>query len=448
MRSSLILLFVIVLNAICEPTKLVLVSHGESEWNKLDLFTGWTDVPLSDKGHDEAIKGGKLLREGGYKFDICYTSLLKRAIHTAYLVLDELEQHYIPIEKDFRLNERHYGALQGLNKKETTDKYGIEQVRAWRRSFNIPPPALEEKDERNPANQEQYKSIPKQYLPLHESLKDSIDRVVLYYNEVIVNDIKAGKKVLIATHGNSLKGIIKYLDNISDEDIIDLNILTGVPLVYELDDDLKPIKHYYLGAQININEKFNNIKNQDSISNINIIIKDKLPIEYEKDIWEIMKNSDDDFIPPLSVREDTVHKFKDHSSTQNLRGNQGPIKYFEEIKKESFVLIIKNEKAVGFMSFIKDHPLVLNNKVVICDYITTIIIDKNCRNQGYTQIMYHQILNHRKGKKIATRTWSLNNTHMRILDRLGFKLVQRDIDDRGVNIDTVYYLKNPQKDEE
>ena len=265
MSISLILIIVVSSYSICERTKLVLVRHGESEWSKLNLFTGWTDVPLSIKGHEEAIQGGKLLKEGGYKFDICYTSILKRAIQTAYYVLHELDQLHIPVLKDFHLNERHYGALQGLNKKETTQKYGSEQVKAWRKSFDIPPPALEEKDERNPANQEKYKSTHKKELPLHESLKDTISRVIPYYNDVILPDIRAGKKVLISAHGNSLKALVKYLDNISDQEIVDLNILTGIPLVYELDKDLKPIKHYYLGDQDAINAKINAVKNQDAV---------------------------------------------------------------------------------------------------------------------------------------------------------------------------------------
>jgi len=245
--------------------KLVLIRHGESEWNKLNLFTGWTDVELSEKGQQEASNGGKLLKEGGYSFDICFTSTLKRAIHTAWRVLDGVDQAYIPVIKDYHLNERHYGALQGLNKAETTAKYGAEQVHQWRRSFDIAPPALEESDERNPANQVQYKNVDKKDLPLHESLKDTIARVVPYYNEVIVPQIKAGKNVLIAAHGNSLRALVKYLDNISDEAIADLNIPTGVPLVYELDEDLKPIKHYYLGDQDAINAKINAVKNQDSV---------------------------------------------------------------------------------------------------------------------------------------------------------------------------------------
>ncbi|MDD7037343.1 MAG: 2,3-diphosphoglycerate-dependent phosphoglycerate mutase [Mollicutes bacterium] len=245
--------------------KLVLIRHGESEWNKLNLFTGWTDVELSEKGVEEAKNGGKLLKEGGYSFDVCYTSYLKRAIHTAWHVLDGVDEAYIPVIKDWHLNERHYGALQGLNKAETAAKYGAEQVHQWRRSFDIAPPELEADDPRNPANQVQYKGVDPKVLPLHESLKDTIARVVPYYNDVIVPEIKAGKKVLIAAHGNSLRALVKYLDNISDADIAGLNIPTGVPLVYELDEDLKPIKHYYLGDQEKIAAKINAVKNQDSV---------------------------------------------------------------------------------------------------------------------------------------------------------------------------------------
>ena len=245
--------------------KLVLIRHGESEWNKLNLFTGWTDVELSEKCVQEAIAGGKLLAADGYSFDIAFTSTLKRAIHTCWHVLDGVDEAYIPVIKDYHLNERHYGALQGLNKAETTAKYGAEQVHQWRRSFDIAPPALKATDERNPALQAAYKNIDAKELPLHESLKDTIARVVPYYNSVIVPEIKAGKKVLIAAHGNSLRALVKYLDNISDEDIAGLNIPTGVPLVYELDEDLKPIKHYYLGDQEAINAKINAVKNQDSV---------------------------------------------------------------------------------------------------------------------------------------------------------------------------------------
>ena len=244
-------------------TKLVLIRHGESEWNKLNLFTGWTDVDLSEKGVYEAMAGGRELKKDGYTFDICFTSTLKRAIHTAWCVLDGVDQAYIPVIKDYHLNERHYGALQGLNKAETSAKYGEEQVHLWRRSFDIAPPALEEDDERNPAKQSAYKNVDKKDLPLHESLKDTIARVVPYYESVILPDIKAGKKVLIAAHGNSLRALVKYLDNISDEDIAGLNIPTGIPLVYELDDEYKPIKHYYLGDQEKINASINAVNNQD-----------------------------------------------------------------------------------------------------------------------------------------------------------------------------------------
>ena len=244
-------------------TKLVLIRHGESEWNKLNLFTGWTDVDLSEKGVYEAMAGGRELKKDGYTFDICFTSTLKRAIHTAWCVLDGVDQAFIPVIKDYHLNERHYGALQGLNKAETSAKYGEEQVHLWRRSFDIAPPALEEDDERNPAKQSAYTNVDKKDRPHHESLKDTIARVVPYYESVILPEIKAGKKVLIAAHGNSLRALVKYLDNISDEDIAGLNIPTGIPLVYELDDEYKPIKHYYLGDQEKINASINAVKNQD-----------------------------------------------------------------------------------------------------------------------------------------------------------------------------------------
>ena len=244
--------------------KLVLIRHGESEWNKLNLFTGWTDVELSEKGKEEATNGGLLLKKEGYKFDLVFTSTLKRAIHTAWRVLDGVDQAYLPVIKDYHLNERHYGALQGLNKSETTEKYGAEKVHQWRRSFDIAPPELDAKDERNPALQEMYKNVDPKELPLHESLKDTIARVVPYYNSVIVPELKKGTKILIAAHGNSLRALVKYLDNISDEAIADLNIPTGVPLVYELDDELKPIKHYYLGDQAAIEAKINAVKNQDA----------------------------------------------------------------------------------------------------------------------------------------------------------------------------------------
>ena len=250
MRILFFLMASCFLQVISEPYKLVLVNQGESEWNKLNLFIGWTDVPLSEQGRKESIHGGKLLKERGYKFDVCYTSILKRAIQTAIHVLEELDQLYIPILKNFKLNDRHYGALQGLNKKETAEKYGSDLVKTWRRSYDIPPPALEEEDERNPANQDQYKYYPKKNLPRHESLKDTADRVVSHFNEVIFPDIKSGKNVLIAAHGNSVKALIKHLDNISEQEFVELEIPNAIPLIYELDENLKPIKRYVNSLQM------------------------------------------------------------------------------------------------------------------------------------------------------------------------------------------------------
>lgn len=241
---------------------LVMIRHGESEWNKANLFTGWTDVELSENGWNEAHQGGRLLKEEGLSFDICYTSYLKRAIHTASAVLGELDEEWIPIVKDWRLNERHYGALQGLNKAETAAKYGAEQVRIWRRSFDIQPPALDPADERNPALQKMYRNVEKTLLPLTESLKDTIARVVPYYENVIKKDMEAGRNVLIAAHGNSLRALVKYIDGISDDDIIGINIPTGVPLVYELDDDLKAISHRYLGDAKELEAKIQSVAKQ------------------------------------------------------------------------------------------------------------------------------------------------------------------------------------------
>lgn len=241
---------------------LVMIRHGESVWNKANLFTGWTDVELSENGWNEAHQGGRLLKEEGLSFDICYTSYLKRAIHTASAVLGELDEEWIPVVKDWRLNERHYGALQGLNKAETAAKYGAEQVRIWRRSFDIQPPALDPADERNPALQKMYRNVEKSLLPLTESLKDTIARVVPYYENVIKKDIEAGRNVLIAAHGNSLRALVKYLDGISDDDIVGINIPTGVPLVYELDDDLKAIIHRYLGDAEELEAKIQSVAKQ------------------------------------------------------------------------------------------------------------------------------------------------------------------------------------------
>ena len=242
--------------------QLVLIRHGESEWNKLNLFTGWTDVELSDKGRAEAALGGKLLKDEGFKFDVAYTSYLKRAIHTLNLVLNEMGQEYIPVFKSYKLNERHYGALQGLNKAETAAKYGNDQVTIWRRSYDVQPPALEETDDRNPALQDAYRGICKCELPLTECLKDTVARVVPYFNEVIRKDIEAGKNVIIAAHGNSLRALVKYLENISDDEIVGVNIPTGVPLVYELDEEFHVISKRYLGDQEAIKASMEAVKNQ------------------------------------------------------------------------------------------------------------------------------------------------------------------------------------------
>ena len=242
--------------------QLVLIRHGESEWNKLNLFTGWTDVELSDKGRAEAALGGKLLKEEGFKFDVAYTSYLKRAIHTLNLVLNEMNQEYIPVFKSYKLIDRHYGALQGLNKAETAAKYGNDQVTIWRRSYDVQPPALEETDDRNPALQDTYRGVCKCELPLTECLKDTVARVVPYFNEVIRKDIEAGKNVIIAAHGNSLRALVKYLENISDDEIVGVNIPTGVPLVYELDEEFHVVSKRYLGDQEAIKASMEAVKNQ------------------------------------------------------------------------------------------------------------------------------------------------------------------------------------------
>lgn len=227
--------------------KVVLQRHGESTWNKENKFTGWVDVDLSEKGVKEAKKAGKILKKEGYTFDVAFTSVLKRATRTLDLTLKEMKHKKIPIHKSWRLNERHYGALQGLNKAEMARKYGEEQVYKWRRSYDVRPPVLKKSDEMYPGNDLLYKDLDKRDIPLVECLKDVLDRVLPYWDETIVPAIKSGKKVLISAHGNSLRALVKHLDNISDEKIPTLNIPTGIPLVYELDEDLKPIKHYYLG---------------------------------------------------------------------------------------------------------------------------------------------------------------------------------------------------------
>jgi len=227
--------------------KLVLIRHGESDWNRENRFTGWTDVDLSEKGLAEAHEGGRILKAEGYTFDVAYTSVLKRAIRTLWIVLDEMDLMWIPVYRTWRLNERHYGALQGLNKAETAEKFGEAQVKIWRRSYDVPPPALEPSDPRYPGHEARYKSLTKEELPLTECLKDTVARFLPWWHETAAPAVRSGQRVLIAAHGNSLRALVKYLDNISDNEIVGLNIPTGVPLVYELDDDLKPIRHYYLG---------------------------------------------------------------------------------------------------------------------------------------------------------------------------------------------------------
>jgi 2,3-bisphosphoglycerate-dependent phosphoglycerate mutase len=229
--------------------KVVLLRHGESTWNKENRFTGWTDVDLSEKGRMEAKRAGEVLKAEGFTFDLAYTSVLKRAIRTLWMALDELDLMWIPVTKAWELNERHYGALQGLNKAETAAQFGDEQVLIWRRSYDVPPPVLTPDDERFPGKDPRYAGLSKDELPLTESLKETVARVVPYWHSKIAPDIKAGKRVVIAAHGNSLRALVKFLDGMSEDEILKLNIPTGVPLVYELDADLKPIKHYYLGDQ-------------------------------------------------------------------------------------------------------------------------------------------------------------------------------------------------------
>jgi len=227
--------------------KLVLLRHGESTWNLENKFTGWTDVGLSQKGTKEAHLSAEWLKKEGISFDIAFTSVLKRAIQTLWIVLEDMDLMWIPVRRSWRLNERHYGALQGLNKIETVEKYGQDQVLAWRRSYDTPPPSLSEDDARYPGKDLRYGELGEEEVPLTECLKDTVDRFLPYWHKTISPTLKQGKKVIITAHGNSLRALVKYLDNISDQDIVSLNIPTGIPLIYELDDDLKPLKHYYLG---------------------------------------------------------------------------------------------------------------------------------------------------------------------------------------------------------
>jgi len=248
--------------------KLVLIRHGESEWNQKNLFTGWTDVDLTANGIEEAQNAGILLKKDGFDFDICYTSYLKRAIHTLNLILEKLDRQWLPVIKTWKLNERHYGAIQGLNKAETAQKYGEEQVKIWRRSFAIRPPELNENDERSPRLQIQYRNENQKELPLCESLEDTIARVVPYFEKNIRKDMIDGKKVLIAAHGNSIRALVKYFEKLSEKDITEVNIPTGIPLVYEFDDKWNVLKKYYLGDQEQFQAKMQSVTDQGKASKI------------------------------------------------------------------------------------------------------------------------------------------------------------------------------------
>ncbi|MCD8391257.1 MAG: 2,3-diphosphoglycerate-dependent phosphoglycerate mutase [Firmicutes bacterium] len=242
--------------------KKLLIRHGESEWNKENRFTGWTDVDLSETGVKEAKEAGKIMKELGYDFDVCYTSYLKRAIHTLNYALDEMDRAWLPVIKAWQLNERHYGALQGLNKSETAEEFGEEQVKIWRRSYAVTPPELTEDDDRNQEKSDMFRAVPKEDLPLTESLKETVARAVPYFENVIKKDMLAGKRVLIAAHGNSLRALVKYFEDMSEDEILNVNIPTSVPLVYEFDDNFKVIKKEYLGDQDAIAAKMNSVANQ------------------------------------------------------------------------------------------------------------------------------------------------------------------------------------------
>jgi len=233
--------------------KFVMVRHGQSTWNLANRFTGWTDVDLSEQGVREAHEAAEVLKKEGCVFDVAFTSVLKRAIRTLWIILDEMDLMWIPVQRSWRLNERHYGALQGLNKKETADEYGLEQVQIWRRSYDTLPEALSREDRRHPGHDRRYADVPPELLPATESLKTTLERVLPYWHEVIAPTLREGKKVLIAAHGNSMRALAKYLDGVSEADIVKLNIPTGIPLVYELDDDLRAQRHYYLGDEEKIN---------------------------------------------------------------------------------------------------------------------------------------------------------------------------------------------------
>lgn len=243
---------------------LVLLRHGESTWNKENRFTGWTDVDLSEKGKEEAERSARLISEAGFTFDLCYTSMLRRAIRTLWIVLDKMDLMYLPIYHSWRLNERHYGALQGLNKSETTEKYGKDQVLLWRRGYAVRPPALSDDDSRHPRFDPRYSGMEPQAQPATESLADTLARVVPYWEETIAPAVKAHKRIIIAAHGNSIRALVKYLDNIPDDEITGLNIPTGFPLVYELDADLHPVRHYYLGDPEEIRKATSSVADQAS----------------------------------------------------------------------------------------------------------------------------------------------------------------------------------------
>ena len=242
--------------------RLVLLRHGESTWNKENRFTGWTDVDLSDKGREEAREAGRLMSAEKYEFDVAYTSVLKRAIRTLWIAVDELDMMWIPVYRSWRSNERHYGGLQGLNKAETAAKYGDDQVKIWRRSYDTPPPPLTYEDPRHPSHDRRYADLKRAEIPLTESLKDTVARFLPHWHEVIAPDIKAGKRVLIVAHGNSLRALVKYLENIPDDKIVELNIPTGIPLIYSLNEDLKPLTKYYLGDQAAAEAKAAAVANQ------------------------------------------------------------------------------------------------------------------------------------------------------------------------------------------
>ena len=245
--------------------KLVLVRHGESTWNNENKFTGWTDVDLSEKGVQEACEAGRTLRKEGYMFDVAYTSVLKRAIRTLWIMLDELDQMWIPVHNHWRLNERHYGALQGLDKAQMASRYGEEQVLLWRRSYDIRPPALEKTDKRYLRSDPRYSELNEKDIPVCESLKDTVDRFLPYWHETLAPTIRTGKRVLVSAHGNSLRALVKYLDDVPEEAIVSLNIPTGIPLVYELSNDLKPIRHYYLGDGERIREAIESVAAQGKV---------------------------------------------------------------------------------------------------------------------------------------------------------------------------------------